>query len=106
MKPKSLQTSVSKRGARAESFWSAFWSFSLSIRARKSFSRLYLSHCPILGRFLSQFEAPIQRKGNCGARGAEGYRGRGGKGRGREGEEGVAKHSARVPELVPEIVPE
>ena len=46
---------------------------------------------------------PIQRKGNCGARGAEGYRGRGGKGRGREGEEGVAKHSARV---VPEIVPE
>ena len=88
-------------------FWSAFWSFSLSIGARKSFSRLYLSHCPILGRFLSQFEAPIQRKGNCGARGAEGYRGRGGKGRGREGEEGVAKHSARVvPELVPEIVPE
>ena len=70
-------------------------SFSLSIGARKSFSRLYLSHCPILGQFLSQFEAPIQRKGNCGARGAEGYRGRGGKGRGRE-EEGVAKHSARV----------
>ena len=34
-----------------------------SIGARKSFSRLYLSHCPTLGRFFSQFEAPIQRKG-------------------------------------------
>ena len=43
-------------------FWSAFWSFSLSIGARKSFSRLYLSHCPILGRFLGQFEAPEKGK--------------------------------------------
>ena len=30
-------------------FWSAFWSFSLAIGARKSFSRLYLSRYPILG---------------------------------------------------------
>ena len=72
MKPKSLQTSVSKRGARAESFWSAFWSFSLAIGARKSFSRLYLSHYPILGRFLSQFEAPIGRGETVGPGAQEG----------------------------------
>ena len=34
---------------------------SLAIGARKSFSRLHLSHYPILGRLLSQFEAPIGR---------------------------------------------
>ena len=83
-------------------FWSAFWSFSLAIGARKSFSRLYLAHYPILGRFLSQFEAPIGRGETGALRGIGGGGGKGGKGRGGGG---GAKHSGRVvPELVPEIV--
>ena len=60
------------------------WSFSLAIGARKSFSRLYLSRYPILGRFLSQFEAPIGRGETLGP-GALRCIGGGG-GRGREGE--------------------
>ena len=86
MKPKSLQTSVSKRGARAESFWSAFWFFSLSIGACKSFLRLYLSHCPTLERFLSQFEVQHREReyGKGGTVGPGALRGFGeGEGKGR-----------------------
>ena len=85
-------------------FWSAFWSFSLAIGACKSFSRLYLSHYPILGRFLSQFEAPTGRGETVGPGALRGIGGEREKGRGGGG---GAKHSRRaVPELVPEIVPE
>ena len=97
MKPKSLQTSVCKRGARAESFL-AFWSFSLAIGARKSFSRFYVSHYPILGRFFNQFEVPIERGETVGP-GA--LRGRGMEGKGRGGG-GGANHRGLVPEIVPE----
>ena len=51
--------SVSKTGVRAVLFGRFLV---LGIGARKSFSRLYLSQYPILGRFLSQFEALIGRK--------------------------------------------
>ena len=100
MKPKSLQTSVSKRDARAESQPSGPLVFPSVVAKASQDLSFALSNA---GTVLSQFEAPIQRKGNCGARDAERFTERGEKG----GEEGVAKHSARVvPELVPEIVPE
>ena len=103
VKPKSLQTSVSKRGARTESFL-------VSLLVLESFHRCSQKLLKTLSftlsnnrTVLSQFEAPIQRKGNCGARGAERKRGRAGKGEEKGKEKGVAKHSARV---VPDLVPE
>ena len=93
MKPKSLQTSVSKRGARAESVLVSLLVLQSFHRCSQKLLKTLSSHYPILGRFLSQFEAGANREGGyCGTRGAGGG---GGEGEGR-----------RSAELVSEIVSE